>query len=309
MAGNEATEVNKADVGIGITSHGSDWFWACFSIFALMALIHGSCYLFYNKGNTKNKAVLHVAPIMTSIIMAVVYYTMASNLGWAGVVVEFDHIQIGDNTRQIFYSKYVGWFLAFPTLLYEFELNSMAQNIFSPSDYFHIYHTLFLQVTATEVMILGLLIGSVIHSTYKFGYWTFGVVGGIFFLTVFSIHQFRTPTTSKITKFLVPFYGLCFILYPVSWGLSEGGNVIQPDSEGVFYGVLDLINFWLIPLALIYDARKNGQFIDDTKLPVLKNNDEEKQIQSDPELRASGETEVGNHDEGALETQRDTVNA
>jgi len=32
-----------------------------------------------------------------------------------------------------------------------------------------------------------------------------------------------------------------WLLYPICWGLSEGGNVIAPDSEAVFYGVLDLL--------------------------------------------------------------------
>jgi bacteriorhodopsin len=32
---------------------------------------------------------------------------------------------------------------------------------------------------------------------------------------------------------------LIWICYPISWGVSEGGNVIAPDSEAVFYGVLD----------------------------------------------------------------------
>lgn len=30
-----------------------------------------------------------------------------------------------------------------------------------------------------------------------------------------------------------------WLLYPVAWGLCEGGNVIAPDSEAVFYGILD----------------------------------------------------------------------
>jgi bacteriorhodopsin len=30
-----------------------------------------------------------------------------------------------------------------------------------------------------------------------------------------------------------------WMLYPVCWGLSEGGNVISPDSEFIFYGILD----------------------------------------------------------------------
>lgn len=32
-----------------------------------------------------------------------------------------------------------------------------------------------------------------------------------------------------------------WFLYPVCWGLADGGNVISTDSEMVFYGVLDLL--------------------------------------------------------------------
>ena len=32
-----------------------------------------------------------------------------------------------------------------------------------------------------------------------------------------------------------------WFLYPIAWGLSEGGNVIHPDSEAIFYGVLDIL--------------------------------------------------------------------
>lgn len=31
-----------------------------------------------------------------------------------------------------------------------------------------------------------------------------------------------------------------WFLYPIAWGICEGGNVIAPDSEAVFYGILDL---------------------------------------------------------------------
>lgn len=39
------------------------------------------------------------------------------------------------------------------------------------------------------------------------------------------------------------------MLYPVAWGVSEGGNVISPTKEMIFYGVLDLV---LGPLFLYY---------------------------------------------------------
>ena len=36
------------------------------------------------------------------------------------------------------------------------------------------------------------------------------------------------------------FLSLILILYPFCWGLSEGGNVLSPSGEMVFYGILDL---------------------------------------------------------------------
>jgi bacteriorhodopsin len=32
-----------------------------------------------------------------------------------------------------------------------------------------------------------------------------------------------------------------WLCYPIAWAVSEGGNVIAPDSEAVFYGVLDFL--------------------------------------------------------------------
>lgn len=31
-----------------------------------------------------------------------------------------------------------------------------------------------------------------------------------------------------------------WIAYPIAWGVCEGGNIIAPDSEAIFYGILDL---------------------------------------------------------------------
>ena len=39
------------------------------------------------------------------------------------------------------------------------------------------------------------------------------------------------------------------MLYPIAWGCSEGGNVISPTGEMIWYGILDLI---LGPIFLHY---------------------------------------------------------
>jgi hypothetical protein len=32
-----------------------------------------------------------------------------------------------------------------------------------------------------------------------------------------------------------------WLLYPIAWGLADGGSVIHPDGEMIFYGVLDVL--------------------------------------------------------------------
>ena len=32
-----------------------------------------------------------------------------------------------------------------------------------------------------------------------------------------------------------------WFMYPIAWGLCEGGNLIHPDGEAIFYGILDII--------------------------------------------------------------------
>ena len=45
------------------------------------------------------------------------------------------------------------------------------------------------------------------------------------------------------------FIALVSMLYPIAWGCSEGGNVISPTQEMIWYGILDLI---LGPVFLYY---------------------------------------------------------
>lgn len=43
-----------------------------------------------------------------------------------------------------------------------------------------------------------------------------------------------------------------WLLYPVAWGLCEGGNVITPNDEAVFYGCLDFFAKPVFSIALIW---------------------------------------------------------
>ena len=95
-------------------------------------------------------------------------------------------------------------------------------------------------------MIVTGLIGALVESSYKWGYYTFGCLA--FFAVAWNV----TWTARKHSIALGEDVGRVFLLtgvwtiflwflYPIAWGLCEGGNVISPDSEAAFYGVLDVL--------------------------------------------------------------------
>ena len=43
--------------------------------------------------------------------------------------------------------------------------------------------------------------------------------------------------------------------YGIVWALSEGGNVVSPDVEGVLYGILDLLGGPVFGSIVAYAAR------------------------------------------------------
>lgn len=73
------------------------------------------------------------------------------------------------------------------------------------------------------------------------------------------------------------------LIYPIIFGVAEGGNVIAPDSEAVSYGVLDLASKFVFAVVLLWghrniDIERLGIHIRDAALlphvPVTEKNAE-----------------------------------
>lgn len=267
---NDVLDVNPVslDIGIHITDHGSNWLWAAFSVFTLLALFHGFTYASTSfKGNVAKKCLLLV-PFVTNFVLSVTYFTYASNLGYTGVFTEFHHVTAGNDVRQIFYVKYIGYFLAWPfsLLIITSSASTLLETLASDNGaslatVIDVFSNLLTKVLSTEVFVLGLLIGSLIESSYKWGYFTFAVVAQLFAMSIVFFNVAKASKAAKraakratLTLPVVLFQLLVWLLYPIAWGLSEGGNVIQPDSEAVFFGVLDLITFSFVPTILTWSS-------------------------------------------------------
>ncbi len=284
-SGNEAIELNPtADVDFHITDHGSDWLWAAFCLFGVASLV----YLVLTYSRELQKRAFYYNSLALSAILFFTYFTMASDLGWTDIQAEFNHVTVDKSitdehpgVRQIFYARYVGWFLSWPFIITNLSLLAKL-------DWPHIV----LNIISTEIYVLGLLIGSLIRSTYKWGYFSFAVAS--YFLTVFNLFSFTRQSaaaegndvrkTFTINTALVAFL---WFIYPICFGLSEGGNVIQPDSEAVFYGVLDVCLFVIYPAIFLFTTSK-----------ISYSSKPENNVNSFPEDegRASGETAVGDHE-------------
>ncbi|KAK9244532.1 hypothetical protein V1506DRAFT_437157, partial [Lipomyces tetrasporus] len=61
------------------------------------------------------------------------------------------------------------------------------------------------------------------------------------------------------TPFLLGATALTFLwtLYPIFWGMSDGGNIISPTSLGVFYRVLDILTMCVLTY-LVWMVRRLG---------------------------------------------------
>lgn len=97
-----------------------------------------------------------------------------------------------------------------------------------------------------EVMIVTGLVGALVSTTYKWGYYTFGCFAlfYILYMLTFEARRHASHLGKDIGKVFLTtgsWTALLWLLYPIAWGVCEGGNVIHPDSEAVFYGVLDIM--------------------------------------------------------------------
>jgi len=95
-------------------------------------------------------------------------------------------------------------------------------------------------------MIVTGLVGALVTSQYKWGLFAFGCAAEAYIWYVL-LGPARASATRLGPDFKQAYLGsaavlsFLWLLYPVCWGLSDGGNVIKSTSEMIFYGVLDIL--------------------------------------------------------------------
>jgi len=223
--GNHALDLNPPNATYHISTNASDWLWAAFCIFATSLLVMVGLDLMRPRGTR----LFHQLAIIVLTTASVAYFSMASDLGATPIQTEFR----GEGTRQIWYVRYIQWFITFPLLLLELLLASGL----SLSD---ILTTLFMGV----VLVICGLVGALVHSTYKWGYFVFGCAALFYIWYVLLWYAPRAAFAASELRsgwyISSGYFSFMLITYPIAWACSEGGNVISPSSEMIWYGILDI---------------------------------------------------------------------
>jgi len=176
---------------------------------------------------------------------------MASNLGWTGIAVEFirDDPEVRGFYREIFYVRYIDWVITTPLLLTDLLLTAGMP-----------WPSILFVILIDEIMIVTGLAGALVRTSYKWGYFTFGCVA--LFYILYMLGWEARKHANALGRDIGRTFMICgsltavlWTLYPIAWGVCEGANLISPDSEAAFYGVLDVLAKPVFGALLIWGHR------------------------------------------------------
>ncbi|KAK1509267.1 bacteriorhodopsin [Colletotrichum costaricense] len=234
---NDALNTNSRvgqQADLGISARASDWYFAVCAIMAFSTLV------FLGMGFTKREThrIFHYITATITFIACIAYFSMGAGLGQVPIQVEFprNNSQVGGaGTREIYYVRYIDWFITTPLLLLDLLLTAGMP-----------WPSIMIALLADEIMVVTGLVGALTSTSYKWGYWVFGMFA--FFYVVYALVIDGRKHAGALGGQVSSTYRNCgvltiflWFLYPIAWGVSEGGNLIHPDSEAVFYGILDVL--------------------------------------------------------------------
>jgi bacteriorhodopsin len=98
---NDALEVNNTTHGANyaITTHGSDVYWAVTAVMAASTIV----FLGLSFTVPRRNRLFHYITAAITLVASIAYFTMASNLGYTGILAEYTRGRVGQDYREIFY--------------------------------------------------------------------------------------------------------------------------------------------------------------------------------------------------------------
>lgn len=243
MRDNDALRANPAAGDERLSDGGSDWLWAVFAIFLVTFLVFFVLTWMARAG----EKVFHYLFAITLLTGSIAYFAMASDLAW-DVVTQVNDVSFNSATRQIFFAKYVYWVVSFPAATIALGLLSGVS-----------WATIIYNVTLAWIWVLSYLFSAYTASNYKWGFFALGTMA-YFALAFSTLAQGHSGATrlgyTRDHSGLAGWTNFLWFLYPIAFGVSDGGNVIGVTQGFIFFGILDLLMIPVLAIAFIFLARR-----------------------------------------------------
>jgi len=105
--------------------------------------------------------------------------------------------------------------------------------------------TVVYNVSLVWFYVLNLLFSSLVATNYKWGFFAFNIFAYVLLST--SLLHYGTLGARRLGvaphyTFITGWFVFLLLLYPIAYGLSDGGNKITVTNGFVFFGILDVLN-------------------------------------------------------------------
>ncbi|KAK0704964.1 heat shock protein 30 [Lasiosphaeris hirsuta] len=239
---NDALEINPPAGDQFLTVNGSNWLWTVTAIYVVSFLaIYGLSFI-----APKGEKFFHYLFTIANLVGAITYYAQASDLAWS--LVDTTNSFYNGATYQLFFAKYILWVVSFPTAI-------LALGVLSGVAWTTIIFNIFLAWT----WIIGYLVAAYTESSYKWGFFGFATAAYIFLAVSTLADGLKSATRVGVRGDYLKLAGwlnLLWILYPIAWGLTDGGNRIKLTSSFIFFGILDVLMIPVLTFAVVALSRK-----------------------------------------------------
>ena len=240
---NDALDINPPAGDEHLSVNGSDWLWAVTAVYLCsFIVVYGLSFV-----ARSGERVFHYIYSIALLVGSITYFAMASDLGWS-VVATTDQLSNG-LTRQIFYAKYINWVVTFPSAIVVLGLLSGIS-----------WATIVYQIFLSWFWVVSYLVSAYTTTTYKWGFYAFGTVAWLLLACSQLVTDGRKSAVrvgvSRDYTLLACWLNLLWLLYPVAYGVSDGGNKITATAGLIFFGVLDILLIPVLACATLFLSRR-----------------------------------------------------
>lgn len=240
---NDALNINRPGGNEQLTVNGSNWLWAVTAIY-IVSFIAFYATTFVARSGEK---IFHYLFTIALLVGSISYFAIASDLAYV-VIPVVNHKPVANWDRQIFWAEYVNWVVSFPVVTIALGLLSGVS-----------WATIIYNVALAWTWVISYLVGAFTTSNYKWGFYAFGTIAWalLAFSTLFGgTTASRRVGVARDHSILAGWVNLLWLLYPIAWGLSDGGNRIGVTPAYIFFGILDVLLIPILSFTFIFLARR-----------------------------------------------------